>query len=35
MALSWELRSNRACHMIPKLRALLDIARVRNIPIFY
>jgi nicotinamidase-related amidase len=30
-----KLRSNRAFHIIPKLRALLDAARERAIPIFY
>jgi nicotinamidase-related amidase len=30
-----KLRSNRASHIIPKLRALLDAARERDIPIFY
>lgn len=30
-----KLRSNRASYIIPKLRALLDAARERDIPVFY
>lgn len=30
-----KLRSNRASHIIPKLKALLEAARKKDIPIFY